>query len=247
MRLCAKDRRGRGKGMTKTRDRRIRLRVKRGLDLVLATVGIVVFSPLIGLIAVVILLDDGRPVLFRQTRVGRYGQPFTMLKFRTMEDGAHARALELQHRNTRHAPLFKVADDPRVTRVGRLLRRTSFDELPQLVNVLQGVMSMVGPRPALFEERADFPPALLEREALPQGITGLWQVNARRESDFNRYSQLDLDYVHNWSLRRDLWLLCQTPFVVARDAFRRQSLMAPALELEPVTIADPLDAQQACQ
>lgn len=227
--------------------RRVRLGAKRGLDLAVAGLTLVVCSPLVALIAAAIVVTEGRPVLFRQTRVGRFGRPFTMLKFRTMEHDAHGRVHELRHRNERHAPLFKLADDPRVTRVGRVLRRTSLDELPQLLNVLQGSMSMVGPRPALPEERASFPPALLEREALPQGITGLWQVNARDEPDFRKYSEFDLEYVRTWTLRRDIGLLCRTPFVVVRGALRRRSPMAPVLELEPVEVTDPLDAQQACQ
>jgi lipopolysaccharide/colanic/teichoic acid biosynthesis glycosyltransferase len=166
-----------------------------------------------------------------------------------MHDGAHARVSELRDLNERAAPLFKLARDPRVTRVGRVLRRTSLDELPQLVNVLAGTMSMVGPRPALLTERESFPADLLEREVMPPGLTGLWQVSARGEPDFEKYSQLDLDYVHRWSLHLDLWLLCRTPFVVVRDALRRhprpRAIEPEDLELEPVAISEPLDAQQA--
>jgi lipopolysaccharide/colanic/teichoic acid biosynthesis glycosyltransferase len=243
---------------TKERARQLRLGLKRALDLFVAGSGLILALPIAAVIAVAILIDDGRPVLFRQTRVGRKGQLFTMLKFRTMHDGAHARVDELLEHNQRAAPLFKLARDPRVTRVGRMLRRTSLDELPQLVNVLGGTMSLVGPRPALAEEREQFPDVLLDRESVLPGLTGLWQVSGRGDPDFDRYRQFDLDYVNGWTLRLDLWILAVTPFVVVRDAFRpppyertpartpdRDPELEPSVVLEPAVVLKPQDAQRA--
>jgi lipopolysaccharide/colanic/teichoic acid biosynthesis glycosyltransferase len=159
-------------------------------------------------------------VIFRQTRVGRDGQPFTMFKFRSMVTDAHERLHEVQDHNQRDGPLFKVPDDPRATRVGQFLRVTSLDELPQLFNVIGGSMSLVGPRPALFEEREDFPPDLLERERLRPGITGRWQIEARLDPDFDRYRDLDLQYVRTYTFWSDLGILLRTPGVVVRDAWR---------------------------
>lgn len=197
---------------------RAKLALKRGFDLVVGSVLVVVLSPLFAVLAIAILLAEGRPVFYRQRRVGRYGEPFTMLKFRSMVTDAHDHVDDLQHHNERSGPLFKIRRDPRVTRVGRFLRATSLDELPQLFNVLGGTMSLVGPRPALPEERASFPPELLEREVLRPGLTGLWQVEARSDPDFDRYHQLDLGYVRNWTLWFDVKILARTPRVVVRDA-----------------------------
>ena len=177
-------------------------------------------SPLLLVIAVAVLVSSGRPILYRQTRVGRFGTPFTMLKFRSMEIDAHDRVHELHDHNERRGPLFKIHQDPRVTPVGWFLRFTSLDELPQLCNVLGGTMSLVGPRPALYEERKNFPTGLLEREQVRPGITGLWQVEARLDPDFDEYHRLDLEYVRNWTLWLDLRLLCRTPVVILRDSLR---------------------------
>jgi lipopolysaccharide/colanic/teichoic acid biosynthesis glycosyltransferase len=200
-----------------------RLAAKRLFDLLVAGAVLVVLSPVLVVITAVLLVTEGRPILFRQKRVGRYGQPFTMWKFRTMVVDAEHQLHRLRGANERTGPLFKMASDPRVTRIGRFLRATSLDELPQLANVLAGTMSMVGPRPALYEEREAFTPDLLAREDMPPGITGLWQVEARTDGDFDRYRQLDLRYVEEWTLRLDLWLLVKTPFMVVRHA------LAPAV------------------
>jgi len=197
---------------------RARMAAKRVFDVVVAGVAIVVLSPVLLAITIVLLIIEGRPVLFRQRRVGRYGTAFTMLKFRTMVVDAEDQLHRLRSTNERTGPLFKMSSDPRVTRIGRFLRATSLDELPQLVNVLAGTMSMVGPRPALYEERESFTPDLLAREDMPPGITGLWQVEARTDGDFDRYRQLDLRYVKEWSLRLDLWLLVKTPFMLVKHA-----------------------------
>jgi lipopolysaccharide/colanic/teichoic acid biosynthesis glycosyltransferase len=195
--------------------------VKRGFDLVVGSALLAACAPVIAAVAALIWLLDGSPVLFRQVRVGRFGVPFEMLKFRTMVPEAQERLGHLQHRNERAGPLFKLADDPRETRIGRVLRRCSLDELPQLVNVVQGTMSLVGPRPSLPRERLHFPPDLLQREAVRPGLTGLWQVTAREDASFDRYRELDLEYVHHQSLRRDVEILGRTPRTVL-DGIRRR-------------------------
>ena len=198
------------------------LAAKRAIDVVVAGLALLVLAPVLLLISVAILVLEGRPILYRQERVGRFGHLFTIYKFRTMVPDAHQRLSEVAHANERGGPLFKATADPRVTSIGRFLRRTSLDELPQLVNVLIGDMSLVGPRPALPEERAQFPAELLEREQLPQGLSGLWQLQGRHSSDFEVYRELDLQYVRTWTLRRDLLILVRTPFVVGSHALRRQ-------------------------
>ncbi|HEY3670716.1 MAG TPA: sugar transferase [Acidimicrobiia bacterium] len=224
---------------------RAKLASKRAFDLIVGSVMLLLLLPVFLAVAIAILLAEGRPVFYRQRRVGRYGNAFTMLKFRSMVTDAHERLDDLQHHNERTGPLFKIHRDPRVTRVGRFLRATSFDELPQFFNVLGGTMSLVGPRPALFEERASFPPELLEREVLRPGLTGLWQVEARSDPDFDRYHQLDLDYVEHWTLWLDVKLLVRTPFVVARDAIahaRRERTLE--IEVEPVIVLAEAPAQE---
>ncbi len=189
----------------------LRDRAKRGFDLVTAGILLVVASPLMIAVAVAIVLDDGRPVFYRQRRVGKDRAPFRLWKFRTMQRGADRHEQHLRHRNERgRGPLFKIADDPRATRVGRMLRATSIDELPQLFNVLAGSMSLVGPRPALVAEEADFDTELQSRSRVKPGMTGLWQVEARDNPDFHAYRQLDLFYAENWSFALDVAVLVWT-------------------------------------
>ena len=157
-----------------------------------------------------IKVHDRGPVIFSQERVGRNGVPFRILKLRTMVTDAEQRLVDLRERNERSGPLFKLDHDPRVTPIGRLLRLTSLDELPQLWNVLRGEMSLVGPRPALPVEVASFDDELLERSRVLPGITGLWQVEARDNPSFDSYRRLDLFYVENWSITLDLVILLST-------------------------------------
>jgi lipopolysaccharide/colanic/teichoic acid biosynthesis glycosyltransferase len=199
---------------------RLRLVAKRSFDVVFGVLALVILSPVFLVIAVAVWLCEGGPVLYRQTRVGRGGRAFALYKFRSMVTDAHERLDDVREKNQRAGPLFKTQHDPRCTRVGRFLRATSLDELPQLYNVVSGSMSLVGPRPALFEEREHFPTELLEREVLRPGLTGLWQVKARRDPDFEQYAQLDLLYVRAHSFWGDLGILLQTPVVVVRDAWR---------------------------
>jgi exopolysaccharide biosynthesis polyprenyl glycosylphosphotransferase len=183
---------------------------KRTFDLTLTAFGGLLVLPISLVISAAIKLDSKGPVIFRQTRVGKDGRPFDVWKFRTMVVDAEARLAELEARNEADGPMFKIKDDPRVTRVGRLLRKTSLDELPQLVNVLRGEMSLVGPRPALPVELRGWDPELHNRLRVKPGITGMWQVNGRSDSSFEAYSRLDLYYVDNWSLMDDLTILAKT-------------------------------------
>jgi exopolysaccharide biosynthesis polyprenyl glycosylphosphotransferase len=189
--------------------------VKRTLDLLLGSALLVLTAPLIALAALMIKLEDRGPVFYRQVRVGRDGRTFRLMKLRTMVPDAAARAGEIAALNERQGPLFKVTNDPRVTRVGRFLRVSSIDELPQLINVLRGEMSLVGPRPALPSEVANFDPDLLERARVMPGITGLWQVEARDNPSFRAYRRLDLFYVDNWSVGLDLCIMGATARMLA--------------------------------
>jgi exopolysaccharide biosynthesis polyprenyl glycosylphosphotransferase len=182
---------------------------KRAFDVLVAAIGLVLTAPVAAIVAIAIKLDGG-PVFFRQDRVGKDGVPFKVLKFRTMVPDAEARIIDLRDRNEADGPLFKLRNDPRVTRVGRVLRKTSLDELPQLANVLRGEMSLVGPRPALPEELRSWDTDLHARLRVKPGITGMWQVSGRSNADFAAYSRLDLYYVDNWSLLTDLAILAKT-------------------------------------
>ncbi len=186
------------------------LAIKHGLDAVLAGAGLAVLSPLLLLTALVILLTMGRPVLFIQRRGGLHGRSFRMFKFRTMVQGAEARRDDMLGENEMSGPVFKVSDDPRVTWLGRLLRKTSIDELPQLFNVLIGEMSLVGPRPLPEEEQQQIHGWRRRRLSMKPGITGLWQVSGRNTVDFEEWMKLDLRYVDSWSLRLDAAILLRT-------------------------------------
>jgi lipopolysaccharide/colanic/teichoic acid biosynthesis glycosyltransferase len=183
---------------------------KRVFDVSAAGLALVVAGPIMIAAAVAIKLDDGGQVFFRQIRVGLRGEEFGVLKLRTMSVNAERMLATLGATNERQGPLFKMQKDPRVTRVGRFLRTSSLDELPQLFNVLRGEMSLVGPRPALPSEVAQFPPELRSREAVLPGITGLWQVEARDNPSFEAYRRLDLFYVENWSIVLDLLIIVGT-------------------------------------
>jgi exopolysaccharide biosynthesis polyprenyl glycosylphosphotransferase len=190
--------------------------MKRSVDLLVSALVLLLLSPLLALIALAILLDTGRPVLFRQRRAGQEGRPFTMLKFRTMVVDAEQRLPELIDLASLDQPAFKIRDDPRVTRVGRMLRRTSLDELPQLFNVLRGDMSLVGPRPeeeaivALYDERQR------SRLAVKPGVTGPMQVYGRSDLTFEERLAMERDYLDNLSLLTDLAILLRTPRAIVR-------------------------------
>ncbi|MGD7707107.1 sugar transferase [Microlunatus sp. Y2014] len=188
--------------------------VKRGTDVLLTGFGLLLIAPLLAVIAVVIKLGDGGPVLFRQTRVGAAGSTFTMLKFRSMRVDAEQRLAALQQHNEGAGVLFKMKDDPRVTPVGRFLRRYSLDELPQLFNVLAGTMSLVGPRPPLPSEVSQYGNDVRRRLLVTPGLTGLWQVSGRSSLSWEESVRLDLRYVENWTLSFDLLIMWKTVFAV---------------------------------
>jgi exopolysaccharide biosynthesis polyprenyl glycosylphosphotransferase len=186
-------------------------------DILVAGGLLLVLSPLWLAIAAAVKLTSPGPVLYRQRRIGLRGRPFTMVKFRTMRAGADrdVETLRLEHRV--HDVMFKMKDDPRVTRVGRLLRRFSLDEIPQLFNVIRGDMSLVGPRPALPEEVAKYEDWHLDRLEVPPGITGLWQISGRADLSFDECVQLDLFYIENWSLTYELFIIGKTiPVLLSR-------------------------------
>ena len=187
---------------------------KRTFDVVAALTLLVITLPLLVAAIIAIRLEGPGPILFRQRRVGLDGELFTMTKLRTMVPDAEARRDALAHLNEADGPLFKMSADPRVTRVGRLLRKLSIDELPQLGSVLIGKMSMVGPRPALPNEIENWDEALHERLRVLPGLTGLWQVSGRSDSSFEQYRRLDLYYVDNWSLYHDVRICVRTIGVV---------------------------------
>lgn len=196
-----------------------RMAAKRAFDIIVSSVGLIVLFPLVLLAALAIKLDSRGPVLFRQERMGKDGRPFRMLKLRSMVRNAHELRTGLL--NEADGPLFKINNDPRVTRVGRILRATSLDEVPQLWNVLAGEMSLVGPRPALADEVAGWTPALHQRLRVRPGMTGMWQVNGRSNCRFDDYARLDLYYVDNWSLLMDVAILAKTiPTVLLRRGAR---------------------------
>jgi len=188
--------------------------VKRASDLVLTSVGLLIISPLMLCIAAIVKLEDGGPVIFRQTRVGRGGELFTMLKFRSMVIDAENRKADLMARNEGNGGLFKLRADPRITRVGKILRDFSLDELPQLFNVLNGSMSLVGPRPHLASELEQMPRHAVRRSLVTPGLTGLWQVSGRSDLEGDDAVRLDLRYVENWSLTLDLLVLWKTASAV---------------------------------
>ncbi len=191
-------------------DRAISLAGKRLLDLVLGATALVLVSPLLGIVALTVRVVDGGPVLFRQTRVGLQGRPFDVVKFRSMQLDAEERLDELQELNEIRGPAFKVTDDPRLTRTGRFLRATSIDELPQVWNVLRGQMSLVGPRPPLPREVEGYDLWHRRRLSMKPGITGLWQVQGRRDADFDRWVELDLAYIDRWSIWLDFKIMLRT-------------------------------------
>jgi lipopolysaccharide/colanic/teichoic acid biosynthesis glycosyltransferase len=198
-----------------------RSRTKRLIDVVGAALGIVLLLPLMMLIALLVRLTSPGPSLFRQLRQGQGGRPFWFLKFRTMTADAEHRLRDLEPLNEAvGGVLFKMRRDPRVTPLGRWLRRTSLDELPQLLNVLRGEMSLVGPRPLQMRDSSLLeqlePEAYARRLSVLPGLTGAWQVGGRSETDSLGMLQLDLDYIERWSLWRDVAILCRTVGAVLR-------------------------------
>ncbi len=192
-----------------------RIRVKRVVDVAIALPALLVFGPLMTFVALGIRFVDGVSPIFRQERVGKNGVPFTIYKFQTMVHDAEELKLDLT--NELDGPIFKMESDPRITKFGSFLRKTSIDELPQLINVLRGDMSLVGPRPFIESEVVMAPESFREREVVTPGMTGHWQVHGRSDSDFDQLDELDRWYVDNWSLSEDLGILAKTVPAVLRQ------------------------------
>ncbi len=192
--------------------------VKRGIDVVGALVGLLLTLPFLPIVAALIKLDSPGPVFFPQIRVGKGGRPFCMLKLRTMREGADDEKAAVAHLNqSDDARLFKIPEDPRVTVVGRVIRRWSLDELPQLYNVLVGDMSLVGPRPFFESDLEDYEAHHFDRLAVQPGLTGLWQVSGRSDVlEFEEVVRLDRYYIERWSLALDLAILARTIPTVAK-------------------------------
>lgn len=188
----------------------IRNVLKRLIDILGALVAIVVFLPISIVIAVKIKKEDGGPIFYIQERVGKDGKLFPMWKFRSMVVGAHSLKTEIVDLNETDGPIFKIKDDPRVTHVGKFLRTHSLDEIPQFVNVLQGTMSLVGPRPALLEEVEEYSEKALKRLTVKPGLTGLWQVSGRSNVSYEMMIDLDLTYVRQATIWMDIKILIIT-------------------------------------
>ena len=184
--------------------------MRRGLDLTIALTALAVLLPFFICLALAIRLDSRGPVLFRQTRIGRDGQPFEMLKFRSMYADAEAQRAALLLHSDRDGVCFKSRSDPRITRIGRIMRRFSIDELPQILNVLRGEMAVVGPRPALPEEVLAYHDRARERLEAKPGLTGIWQVSGRAEIGFEKMIDMDLAYVRSRTIVLDLMLVLLT-------------------------------------
>jgi exopolysaccharide biosynthesis polyprenyl glycosylphosphotransferase len=191
-------------------DQVVGLLLKRAMDIAMAAVGLLVLAPFFALIGAVMIATEGRPVFFRQVRVGLQGRPFTIVKFRTMVPDAEARYAEVVALSDTQGAAFKMTNDPRITKLGAFLRKTSIDELPQLWNVLRGEMSIVGPRPAPPREVAEYDVWHRRRLSMKPGITGLWQVEARLDESFDRRAALDLRYIDGWSVWLDMKIIART-------------------------------------
>jgi exopolysaccharide biosynthesis polyprenyl glycosylphosphotransferase len=196
--------------LTRTPSYTLALAAKRAFDVLASTLVLLIASPVLAAVAIAIKLDSPGPVFFRQRRVGLNGRTFEIVKFRSMYVDAEARQEALRARNEMSGPVFKMTDDPRVTRIGRCIRRTSLDEFPQFFNVLRGDMSIVGPRPPIPAEVRQYKRWQRRRLSMKPGITCIWQVSGRNEIDFERWMELDLEYIDRWSLWNDLHICLRT-------------------------------------
>jgi len=183
---------------------------KRAIDVLGSVVLLLLMLPVLLATALAIRLSSPGPALFTQDRIGKDGRTFRIIKFRSMHAGAHEAKTALAHLNEATSPAFKLRSDPRITRVGRVIRRLSIDEIPQLLNVLRGDMSLVGPRPPLPEEYETYGPRERQRLSVVPGLTCIWQVSGRSDVDFATWVDMDLEYIEQWTVRRDLQLLLKT-------------------------------------
>ncbi|MDU1474942.1 sugar transferase [Clostridium perfringens] len=197
---------------------RIYLFFKRVIDIFGSSFGLIILSPVFLIVAIAIKVEDSNgSILFSQKRVGQYGREFNMYKFRSMVSNAEELKAKLMEQNEMSGPMFKMKHDPRITKVGKFIRKTSIDELPQLINILKGEMSLVGPRPSLPKEVVKFEPWMLERLEVKPGLTCYWQVMGRNDIDFEDWMKLDIKYVHDRNLFLDIKLIFKTFFVLFGD------------------------------
>lgn len=190
---------------------------KRVTDIFLSAIGLILLSPILLIVAIAIRIDSKGPIIFKQDRVGKDGKIFSMYKFRSMLVNAEELKAKLETKNEMSGPMFKMKNDPRITKVGRFIRKTSIDELPQLINVIKGDMSLVGPRPSLPKEVEQFSPWMLERLKVKPGITCYWQVMGRNNIAFEEWMKLDVKYVHEMNYWLDIKLIFKTFFVLFGD------------------------------
>ena len=191
--------------------------LKRIIDIIGSIIGIVLVSPVLLVTAVLIKLESKGRIFFSQTRVGLHGKEFKIYKFRSMVDGAEALRKSIEHKNEMSGPMFKVRGDPRITKIGRFIRKTSIDELPQLINVLKGEMSLVGPRPSLPSEVEKFESWMLKRLEVKPGLTCYWQVSGRNNICFEDWMKLDIDYVNHRNMKLDIKLIFKTIILLFGD------------------------------
>jgi exopolysaccharide biosynthesis polyprenyl glycosylphosphotransferase len=192
----------------------VALVLKRVLDILFSTVFLILLAPVFLAIAIAVKLDSHGPIFYSSERIGKKGRVFHCTKFRTMVRDAERRRADVMHMNERDGVLFKISNDPRITKVGRILRKYSLDELPQFFNVLKGDMSVVGPRPPIASEVKEYKLSHLRRLDVTPGVTGLWQVQARQDPSFDNYISLDVTYIENWSMWLDLKIIMRTIAVV---------------------------------
>lgn len=191
--------------------------IKRIIDIVASFIGLILLSPLMLIVSILIKLESKGEVIFKQKRVGLNGKEFYMYKFRSMVINAEELKAELESKNEMSGPMFKIKNDPRITKVGNLIRKTSIDELPQLINVIKGEMSLVGPRPSLQKEVEKFEPWMMERLKVKPGLTCIWQISGRNNIGFEEWMKLDIKYVRERSFKLDMKLILKTVLVLFGD------------------------------
>ena len=191
--------------------------IKRIIDIVASFTGLILLSPLILIVSILIKLESKGEVIFKQKRVGLNGKEFYMYKFRSMVINAEELKEQLESQNEMSGPMFKIKDDPRITKVGKFIRKTSIDELPQLINVIKGDMSLVGPRPSLPKEVKKFEQWMMERLEVKPGLTCIWQISGRNNIDFEDWMKLDIKYVRERSFKLDIKLILKTVLVLLGD------------------------------
>ena len=191
--------------------------IKRIIDIVASFIGLILLSPLILIVSILIKLESKGEVIFKQKRVGLNGKEFYMYKFRSMVINAEELKKQLESQNEMSGPMFKIKDDPRITKVGKFIRKTSIDELPQLINVIKGDMSLVGPRPSLPKEVKKFEQWMMERLEVKPGLTCIWQISGRNNIDFEDWMKLDIKYIRERSFKLDMKLILKTVLVLFGD------------------------------